>query len=265
MIRLGLCAALVGGLLLAPVGGFGGPLPEGYVRLADVAPGIATDMRYARAFNFTDGPVPGYDSPTCILTQTTAKALVKAEAALNAQGFALIVFDCYRPQRAVDFFAEWAAQEESPDTRPPGAVPALDTPPDQPTAKDVFFPDFAKSELHAAGFIARTSGHSLGHTVDVGLKTKGHALTRPDFADSGRCDGPFATRAPESDLDLGTAFDCFSALSAHDAKVSPAARQNRATLRKAMAEAGFVAYGKEWWHYRNARDPVKQAQTFPVD
>lgn len=242
-----------------------GTLPSGFVNLSSLAPQIAIDIRYARSFNFTDGPVPGYDAGHCILTQQTAQALIKAEALLNAQGYALIVFDCYRPQRAVNFFSDWADQEDLPDQRPAGAELALDSPPAQVSAKDVFFPDFQKSELHGRGFIAHNSGHSVGHTVDVGLRSLGPALAPPDFAAAGRCDGPFETRAAESDLDLGTGYDCFSTLSAYGARISPKAQQNRTILRQAMEKAGFTAYKKEWWHFRNSTDPATGAQNFPVE
>ena len=42
-------------------------LPPGFVYLRDVAPGIAQDMRYAGANNFTGRPLPGYDAAECVL------------------------------------------------------------------------------------------------------------------------------------------------------------------------------------------------------
>ena len=37
-------------------------LPEGFVYLREVAPGIVQDMRYAGFDNFTGRPLPGYDA-----------------------------------------------------------------------------------------------------------------------------------------------------------------------------------------------------------
>jgi len=42
--------------------------PSGLLRLVDVAPGIAQDIRYVRSNNFTDftgARVPGYAKPDC--------------------------------------------------------------------------------------------------------------------------------------------------------------------------------------------------------
>src|SRR5215467_13232564 len=63
------------------------PLPPGFVRLSDVAPGIRQDMRYARTFNFMGRAVPGYVAPQCILLGPAAMALTQAEAQLEADGF----------------------------------------------------------------------------------------------------------------------------------------------------------------------------------
>lgn len=238
-------------------------LPPGFTRLSTLGPDIAQDIRYARSFNFTGAPVPGYDAAECILTTATAQALLRVEARLARQGFGLVVYDCYRPEQAVAHFADWAARPDLPDHRPPGVEPAGDTPPEGLTPAQVFHPALPRGDLIPGGFIARRSGHSVGHTVDVGLRRKDAAVPIPDFADAGPCDAPLDQRADEG-LDMGTAFDCFSPLSAIAAKVSPKARANRNTLTRAMAAEGFKGYAQEWWHFRNASDPATAAQDFPV-
>lgn len=241
---------------------FAEDLPKGFVRLSDLAPSIAQDIRYARAFNFTGGPVPGYDAAECILTEYTAKALIRAEARLAEQGFGIVVFDCYRPRRAVAFFADWADAPEDQDTRPKGAEPAGDTPPDQPTPADIFFPDLSRGQLIPQGYIARRSGHSVGHTVDVGLRKAGVAPLALDFPSAAPCTAP--DRPLETGLDLGTSFDCFSPLSAKGAPVTPEAQKNRRILAKAMEAEGFRGYDAEWWHFRNGLDTADDPQDFPV-
>lgn len=79
-------------------------LPPGFVRLSDVAPTIAQDMRYAGGDNFTGGPVPGYSTAQCWLRAEAAEALGEAQKDAHGQGFDLIVYDCYRPRRAVAAF-----------------------------------------------------------------------------------------------------------------------------------------------------------------
>ena len=222
------------------------PLPPGFVRLSEVAPGVRQDVRYARAFNFMGQVVPGYDGPQCILLRPAAKALLQAEAGLEAEGFALKVYDCYRPVRAVKAFAAWA--------KAPGGD----------GMKAVFFPGFGKSALFALGYIASHSRHSLGATVDAGLVRRDEETLVPETG--GRCDGPFEQRAQESTLDMGTAYDCFSVRSATaSAEISASARANRERLRNALEKAGFRNYSREWWHFEFAGGPAPTAShDFPV-
>lgn len=223
-----------------------GELPEGWVRLADIAPGIVQDIRYARTFNFTGAPVPGYSAPACLLRREAAEALARVEARLRAGGFRLTVFDCYRPERAVAAFMDWVA------TGAPGD-------------EAFFHPALPRGRLVAEGYIARRSSHARGLTVDVGLDLAGAPVRRPDGAAGSRCDAPFAERPRESTLDLGTAFDCFSPLSGAGAGVPEEARANRARLAAAMEAAGFAGYAAEWWHFRLEAVTAGPPQDFPVN
>lgn len=217
-------------------------LPNGFVRLSDVAPHIAQDIRYAGAFNFTGAPVVGYDAAECILTRPTATRLTAVEADLAAQGYGLVVYDCYRPRRSVARFISWSQGRGGPDMGPQ------------------FFPGLRRGDLIAMGYIARRSAHSNGTTVDVGLKRRDEAL-RP--TPGGPCDGPMPRRGDTS-VDLGTTFDCFSPRSATNAAVGQTARTNRARLASAMSAQGFTGYSAEWWHFRQTDYPAGQAMDFPV-
>jgi D-alanyl-D-alanine dipeptidase len=205
-------------------------LPPGFVRLHEVAPSIRQDIRYAGRFNFTGQVVPGYERAECILRDRVAKALAGAQTRLSAEGFALKVYDCYRPVRAVRAFAAWS--------RSPGGD----------AMRSVFYPALDKSSLFALGYIAPHSRHSLGTAVDVGLVRADES--NASASTGGRCDGPFEQRAGESGLDFGTAYDCFSERSATASpKISADARANRERLRRALAAEGFHNYWREWWHY----------------
>lgn len=230
---------------LAGPAGAGEPLPDGWVRLPDLAPGIDQDIRYARDFNFTGAPVPGYEAPACILRREAAEALAQAEARLRAEGFRLIVFDCYRPAQAVAAFVDWT--EGSGET--PGAL---------------FFPGLNRADLVPQGYIARDSSHSRGLAVDVGLEAADAPPRRAEWAPGLLCDGPPEARPDESSLDMGTSFDCFSPRSAVGAAVAPEAARNRARLAAALAAEGFRAYDREWWHFRLAGVEPGSAQDFPV-
>ena len=218
MIRLSRLAAAFASLLPNPGGAVAGGLPPGFVRLADVAPSIRQDIRYAGHDNFTGRPVPGYGAPQCWLRREAAEALARVQARAEAAGLSLIVYDCYRPQRATDAFVNWAQD--------PG---------DQARKAD-FYPDVDKARLFAAGYIGRKSAHSLGTTVDAALT--GADGARLDFGTPFDLFSPrSATRAPG---------------------LAPAAAKNRADFVARMAAEGFENYKNEWWHFtlrgvRNAR------------
>jgi len=238
-------------------------LPEGFVRLRDVAPGIAQEMRYATAYNFIGEPIDGYLAPECILTEPAADALAEAARRLARQHLGLKVYDCYRPQTAVDHFARWTGYDDQ-------------------SMKEAFYPSEAKGWLFSLGYIATRSGHSRGSTVDLTLvRLPAAASVRTDFPTPDeplpRCDRPLGTptgpdlegggRLPEGDFDMGTAYDCLSPLAATDSPdVSATARRNRNRLRTALSEAGFRNYSKEWWHFTLRGEPHPRTYfDFPVE
>jgi D-alanyl-D-alanine dipeptidase len=153
MIDRSIRATLTGAALIGCVGAAAaGEPPQGFVRLADVAPGIVQDMRYASADNFTGAPVPGYKAPQCWLREDAARALAAAQAEAHARGFDLVVYDCYRPRRAVAAFLAWSKRAEDG------------------TTKERYYPGLTKGELFARGYIAEQSSHSTGHAVDLGVR-----------------------------------------------------------------------------------------------
>lgn len=94
-------------------------MPDSFVYLRDVDPTIQQDMRYAGSANFTGRPVPGYDAPECILVREAAEALMAAQADLKPRGYALKVYDCYRPAQAVAAFVDWSAEPDDPNAKRP--------------------------------------------------------------------------------------------------------------------------------------------------
>jgi len=226
-------------------------LPDGFVYLRDVAPTIIQEMRYTTAYNFVGAPIDGYEAAECILTARAARALAAVQAEVERDGLSLKVYDCYRPQRAVDHFARWAA---GPDE----------------TMKLAFYPTEPKGSLFARGYIARRSGHSRGSTVDLTLVPRSYAPSHayPDPADGPlpRCDRPRGERFDEGDLDMGTAYDCLSPVAATESgAVSAEARRNRFRLREVMSRHGFRNYAKEWWHYTLRDEPFPSTYFgFPV-
>jgi D-alanyl-D-alanine dipeptidase len=123
--------------------------PSDFVPLADVDPSIAQDMRYFGEHNFLGRPVIGYEAPRCLLAREAAEALKAVQDDLRSYGLSLKVYDCYRPQRAVDDFVAWARDVR--DTK----------------MKKEFYPAVDKSVLFNEGYIAMKSGHSRGATIDL--------------------------------------------------------------------------------------------------
>jgi D-alanyl-D-alanine dipeptidase len=213
-------------------------LPPGFVDLAEVAPEIAVDLRYAGAQNFVGRTVRGYLAPRCLLSRSAAVALAQIEEDLAPRGLGLLVYDCYRPQRAVDDFVAWAHDLDDSSTR------------------DRHYPAVAKSELFQRGYIAARSGHTRGSTVDLTLIPMPRAPDAAAAAEPVDCRLPGGTGPGDGSLDMGTTFDCFDDRSRADhPALSPRARRHRRLLRAAMARRGFSAYAKEWWHFRLAREP----------
>lgn len=206
-LALGACARVAG-----PVTESGDP---GFVDLASLAADIRFDIRYAGKDNFVGTRVEGYEAPRCLLSPPAATALAELQAELRPFGLGLVVYDCYRPQRAVDHFMRWSRD-----------------PADQKT-RARYYPNEDKSQLFARGYVDARSGHSRGSTVDLGLAdAAGHAL----------------------DMGTGWDYlDPLSATEVTG--IDPAARRNRLLLRALMEKHGFRNYVKEWWHYTLADEP----------
>lgn len=243
MAAVAAAATLAAGLTASSAGAEPDAIaPPDFVSLTDVDPTILLDIRYDTAHNFTGSPVNGYQAPMCILTRPAADALSRAQRAFVEQGYSLKVYDCYRPQRAVDDFVAWAAD-----------------PTDQ-TMKAEFYPRVDKSQLFADGYIAERSGHSRGSTVDLTLVAL-PARQEPAYADGeplSACTVPAPQRFPDNTIDMGTGYDCFDPL-AHtlDPRVQGEQLKNRLLLRDGLADQGFENYENEWWHY------TFKPETFP--
>jgi zinc D-Ala-D-Ala dipeptidase len=224
--------------------------PSSFVALDDVDPTILQDIRYETPYNFVGRRIDGYREPVCILTRRAARALHRAQRRIRRRGYTLKVYDCYRPQRAVDHFARWAANESR-------------------TMKREFYPRVSKRRLFADGYLAHRSGHSRGGTVDLTLvrlpAQPQPVWTRREFG-LVSCTAPRRRRYPDNSIGMGTSYDCFDPR-AHtlDGRIKGRARGNRLLLKRTMEAAGFDPYANEWWHFtlRRERYPDRYFD-FPV-
>lgn len=197
-----------------------------FVSVGEYIPDVLLDVRYYSTYNFVGARIDGYESPIVLLTRQAADALRLVNADMLSQGYRLVLYDGYRPQRAVNHFARWA-EDLSADAMKP-----------------VFYPDVDKCDLFKQGFIARRSGHSRGSTID---------LTLLDAA-TGQL------------VDMGGPFDFFGELSHPDyAGVTPVQQANRMLLRDAMLKHGFKPLSTEWWHFTLKDEPYPDTYfDFPV-
>ncbi|MBO0813013.1 MAG: hypothetical protein J2P23_13340 [Microlunatus sp.] len=88
-----------------------------FVFVDEAVPGVQWDAKYATWDNFTGKPVDGYQANRIVGTPALCSALEKARTAAATQGFGLLLWDGYRPQRAVDRFLRWTQEPEDYRTK----------------------------------------------------------------------------------------------------------------------------------------------------
>ena len=212
----------------------GDKLSKAFVDIQKVIPEVLLDIRYYGQHNFLGERVDGYMAPKCFLTKEAAEALVRVQKDLEPYSLSLKIYDCYRPQRAVDHFVRWAKEIKNTKTM------------------REFYPTIDKNNLFKDGYIDSKSGHSRGSTVDltiVPLPAPGQLEYTPGQK-LYECYLPAAKRFGDNSIDMGTGFDCFHELS-HTANINIGQQQkiNRLLLKSLMEKHGFRNYDKEWWHY----------------
>ena len=187
-----------------------------FVFVDEYVPGIRWDAKYATWDNFTGKPVDGYLANRIVGTRALCGALERAREKAGSLGFGLLLWDGYRPQRAVDCFLHWSRQPEDGRTKPR------------------HYPNIDRSEMFIKGYVAAKSGHSRGSTVDLTLY---HLAT-----------GELAA--------MGGDHDLMDPVSHHGAReITQVEARNRQYLRSVMEACGFSSYDAEWWHYTLRDEP----------
>jgi D-alanyl-D-alanine dipeptidase len=201
-------------------------MEPGFVFLDEALRGARWDAKYATPDNFTGMPVDGYEVNRIVASHALADALLAATEEAAAVGFGLLVWDAYRPQRAVDRFLVWSAQPEDGRT------------------KQEFYPNIDRAQMFAQGYVAPKSGHTRGSAVDL-------TLYRLDT-------GELAA--------MGGRHDLMDERSHHGAPgVSDVEAENRRMLCSIMERSGFERYDCEWWHYALRDEPFPDTYfDFPI-
>ncbi|MGA6162517.1 D-Ala-D-Ala dipeptidase VanX [Amycolatopsis magusensis] len=192
----------------------------------ELVPGIRWDAKYATWDNFTGRPVDGYQANRIVGTRALCTALDGVREKAGSLGFGLLLWDGYRPQRAVDRFVDWSRQPEDWRT------------------KLRHYPHIDKAEMFEQGYVARKSGHTRGSTVDLTL----YHLATGELAE------------------MGGGHDLMDSISHHGAPgITQVEAENREHLRSIMETCGFRAYECEWWHYTLADEPYPATYfDFPI-
>lgn len=200
---------------------------DDFVFVDELIPGIRWDAKYATGDNFTGTPVDGYLANRVVGTKVLCAALESAQEKAASLGFGLLIWDGYRPQRAVDCFLRWSRQPEDGRTKPR------------------HYPNIERGEMFDKGYVATRSGHSRGSAVDLTLY---HLAT--------------GEMAP-----MGGGFDLMDSISHHGARgITEVEARNRQHLLSVMETCGFTAYEREWWHYALRDEPHPDTYfDFPIE
>ena len=126
-------------------------MQTGFTWLDKAVPSILWDAKYATSDNFTGAPVDGYGINRTAGTLELAEALAHAAQRAEREGLKLLIWDAYRPQRAVNRFLAWCAAPEDGRT------------------KQRHYPRIDKTQIVPLGYVAERSGHSRGSAIDLTL------------------------------------------------------------------------------------------------
>ncbi len=202
-------------------------LPDDFIEINTFIPGSVFDIRYFGSNNFVGQKITGYLNPKCILHKQAAIALKRVSMQAQINNMKLKIFDCYRPQQAVDHFVRWSRNLNDLET------------------KAEYYPNLKKSTL-IGPYIAAKSGHSRGATIDLTLVQMLHGQW--------------------SELDMGSPYDFLDPISnTDDKRISEEQKANRYLLKDLMEAEGFQAYDMEWWHFSLQPQPYPDTYfNFPV-
>ncbi|XP_037051530.1 D-alanyl-D-alanine dipeptidase-like [Bradysia coprophila] len=231
-------------LLLLLLSSYSYGLPDGFIYTGELnlTYPILTSLRYGTRDNFVGGVVRGYENVPlqgAVVTAEAGQALAKAQLEFLKDGFRIVIYDSYRPTKAVDHFVEWAENDDVDED-----------------VKRIFYPNVEKSNLFDLGYIASRSGHSRGSTIDLTLIRINNSLTSVHVLEKTLNGNYSVYYLEDGTLDMGSSFDIFDEVSHYDNPyIFDEHKSNREYLKTVMESAGFVAYDQEWWHFRLRDEP----------
>ena len=223
-------------------------LPNSFVYLSSIDPTIQKSIRCASTENFSGNVVRGYENAKdVIIKEKAARQLKEVQAYMRSQGYTLVIYDAYRPRRAVEYFVEWSKNSDA-------------------STRDRYYPTLEKGVLFENGYISKTSSHCKGFTADLTIMPLGAKLHNVVISKRTLKNGEEISFLDDGTVDMGTSFDCFHEASHPDSElVTPEQQANRKILRDAMLKNGFEPLETEWWHFTLAKRDTDEAYDFPVE
>jgi zinc D-Ala-D-Ala dipeptidase len=196
---------------------------------------IRANLAYATSENFIGRPIVGYTpgvTDLALMTKDAAESLcqVQNELVENHQ-VSLLIYDSYRPARAVADFVQWSRQAVAGDF--------------ELARKALHYPHIEKRKMFELGYVSENSQHCYGHTVDLVL-----------------------TDIAGNELDHGACFDFMDVLSHLDVtatQIGEPALLNRVILAEAMQKFGFLTYPFEYWHFNFGNKLINEPMDFVID
>jgi len=216
-------------------------LPEGFVYIRDIDPSIIESPRYYSSQNFLGKRMIGYEKSTLILTKPAAQALSQVQQALLKDGYSLVIYDAYRPQKTVNEFVRWS--HDYSDQK----------------MKNLYYPRIDKRDAFKLNYISDKSGHTRGSAVDltiIALNSKIKAANEIVFSKRVFKNNVTLPFLDDGTIDMGTSYDLFDIASHHqNPLIEGMYLKNRQYLRQMMLKHGFIEYPEEWWHYMLKNEP----------
>lgn len=215
-------------------------LPDGFVYVRDLIPDIQISLRYASDENFQGHIVNGYLANVSILTRAATLALKEVQTKAKSQGFELVIYDGYRPQKSVNQFVNWSESVNINETK-----------------KSFYYPRVNRNETFQLGYIAKKSGHTRGSTIDLTIISSGKRVQNPLNPIQRNLSDDFSIfYLDDGTVDMGSSFDLFDQAShTNSTLVNGTHHKRRMYLKNLMDQAGFDNYANEWWHYTLRNEP----------
>ncbi|KAJ6649702.1 D-alanyl-D-alanine dipeptidase [Pseudolycoriella hygida] len=219
-------------------------LPDGFIYTGDLnlTRPILVSLRYGTSNNFVGDVIRGYENIPArgaVVSAEAGEALAKAQEEFLKDGYQIVIYDSYRPTKAVDHFMEWSENSKEDEN-----------------VKRIYYPNVDKGDLFDLGYIAARSGHSKGSTIDLTLIKVGDTLASIQVLERTLNDNYRIFYVDDGTVNMGSSFDIFDEVSHYDNPyIFDEHRANREYLKSVMESAGFASYDQEWWHFRLINEP----------